>query len=121
MTGFIIPRVPVELLDPRSAEYFYETRKKRFGMELNEVERTTATEENWEKGRAPSKVVGEWLREKEGPYFLGDTVSYADFIFVGMLHFMRRIDEGLYKRYCEFDPAFEKLYDACGEWLKKET
>lgn len=90
-------------------------------MELNEVERTTATEENWEKGRAPSTVVGEWLREKDGPYFLGETVSYADFIFVGMLHFMRRIDEGLYKRYCEFDPAFETLYEACGEWLKNET
>lgn len=90
-------------------------------MELAEVARTTATEENWENTRAPSKVVGEWLREKEGPYFLGETVSYADFIFVGMLHFMRRIDEELYRRYCGFDKAFERLYEACGEWLKRDT
>ncbi|OAK98600.1 hypothetical protein IQ06DRAFT_294972 [Phaeosphaeriaceae sp. SRC1lsM3a] len=120
LAGFLIPRVPVEFLSERSAAYFYETRKKRFGMELSEVARTTATEENWEKGRAPAKKVGDWLREKEGPFFLGETVSYADFIFVGMLHFMRRIDEKLFERFCEFDPAFEKLYEACGEWLKKD-
>lgn len=118
--GFFIPRVPVELLNDRSAEYFYATRKERFGKELSEVARTLATEENWEKGREPAKQVGEWLREKEGPFFLGETVSYADFIFVGMLQMMKRIDEGLFKKFCEFDPAFEKVYEACGEWLKKD-
>ncbi|KAH7414085.1 hypothetical protein DE146DRAFT_16744 [Phaeosphaeria sp. MPI-PUGE-AT-0046c] len=121
LVGFFIPRVPVELLSERSAAYFYETRKKRFGMDLAEVGRTMATADKWEEGRAPCKKVGEWLREKEGPFFLGETVSYADFIFVGMLHMIKRIDEGLFKKFCEFDPAFEKLYEACGEWLQKDN
>jgi hypothetical protein len=70
---FFIPKVPVVLLNKSSADYFFETRKKAFGMELAEVERTQATDEQWEKARAPAKQAGDWLRKNGGPFFLGKT------------------------------------------------
>lgn len=73
LTGFFIPKVPVVLLNKPSADYFYETRKEKFGMPLSEVEKSMATQENWEKARVPAKEAGDWLREKGGPFFLGET------------------------------------------------
>jgi hypothetical protein len=73
LTGFFIPKVPARLLNERSATYFYEKRKERWGMDLRDIEKEWSTEEHWEKARAPVKEVGDWLREKGGPYFLGET------------------------------------------------
>lgn len=47
-------------------------------------------------------------------------VSYADFIFVSMLHFLKRVDEHVFKRYMELDEAFPKVYSACEQWLEKQ-
>lgn len=46
-------------------------------------------------------------------------MSYADFIFVSMLHFLKRIDEDVSKRYMALDEAFPKVYSACEQWLAK--
>ncbi|KAH7080389.1 glutathione S-transferas-like protein [Paraphoma chrysanthemicola] len=116
----LIPRVPIEFLNPISAEYFNRTRAERFGMTLPELERTKATEEGWEEAKAPAKEIGDWLREHEGPFFLGKTVSYADFIFLGFLAMVKRIDEKKFKRYLELDEAFPKLYEASKQWLEKD-
>jgi hypothetical protein len=70
---FFIPKVPVVLLNKSSADYFFKTREKHFGMELAEVERTLTTDEQWEKARAPAEKTAEWLRQNGGPFFLGET------------------------------------------------
>ncbi|CAI6341388.1 unnamed protein product [Periconia digitata] len=115
-----IPKV-VYLLNERSATYFNETREKIFGAPLSEIEKS-ANEEHWEQAKAPAKAVGDMLREHEGPFFLGEKVSYADFIFVSLLQMMKRINkEGLFDRYMALDPAFPKIFDACKPWLEKET
>jgi glutathione S-transferase len=120
LRGVFIPKVPTVLLNKRSADYFNETREKAFGMPLPEVEKQMATDEQWEKARAPAEKAGEWLRKYGGPFFLGETVSYADFIFVGMLTMMQRIDQGLFERFLAFDPAFPKLFEASKQWLEKD-
>ncbi|KAF1915049.1 hypothetical protein BDU57DRAFT_517833 [Ampelomyces quisqualis] len=120
LTGFVIPKVPLKILNERSAAYFNETRKQKFGMPLSEVEKTTMTEENWEKARRQVKQVGEWLRERGGPYFLGETVSYADFIFVGMLAMIKRLDDELFRRFLDFDEALPQLFEASKQWLEKD-
>jgi glutathione S-transferase len=73
LTGFVIPKVPKRVLNERSAVYFNETRKERFGMSLVEVEEKLATEEMWEEARGPVMEAAGWLRQKGGPYFLGET------------------------------------------------
>ena len=91
MVEHLIPKVPLLLLQ-RSADYFYETREQQFGAPLPEVEKT-AGEENWKKAEAPAKEAGDLLRKNGGPFFLGETVSYADFIFVSFLQFIKRVDK----------------------------
>ncbi len=47
-------------------------------------------------------------------------MSYADFIVVGFLQFYRRIDEPLFKKLISIEPVLGELYEACGEWLKRD-
>lgn len=118
LRAHIIPRVPW-LLPERSAAYFYETRKARFGKSLQDVA-SEAGEANWEEARAPAKKMGDLLRQHGGPFFLGNTVSYADFIFVSALHFFKRVDEAIFARVMGLDPAFEKVYAASKAWLARD-
>ena len=66
-----IPKV-VRLLSPRSAEYFEETRAKRFGAPLSEV-LENAGEDSWKKAEVPIRETGDLLRKHGGPFFLGET------------------------------------------------
>jgi hypothetical protein len=72
----LIPKVPRVLLNKVSADYFYLTREEKFGKPLEQVERE-ATEEQWEEMKPVSKDIGDLLREKGGPFFLGDTSKWA--------------------------------------------
>ena len=47
-------------------------------------------------------------------------VSYADLIFVGFLHFLKRVDTTLFDRFISIDPTFSRVYYASEEWLKKD-
>lgn len=39
---------------------------------------------------------------------------------MGMLAMIKRLDEGLFKKFLEFDDAFPKLFEASREWLEKD-
>jgi glutathione S-transferase len=116
----LIPKV-VHILNKPSQDFFYETREKMFGKPLQQVEADGATEECWERAVAPAKEAGDLLRKNGGPFFLGETVSYADFIFVSMLHCAKRVNDDVFKRILKLDEAFPKVYEACRVWLEKET
>jgi glutathione S-transferase len=116
----LIPKV-VHLLNKPSQDFFLETREKMFGKPLAQVEKEGATEECWERAKAPAKEAGDLLRAHGGPFFLGPTVSYADFIFVAMLHCAKRVDEGVFERILGLDESFPRVYEACAEWLERET
>jgi glutathione S-transferase len=80
LTGFVIPKVPKRVLNERSAVYFNETRKERFGMSLVEVEETTATGEKWEEARVAVLEAVKWLEGSGGPYFLGETGEFVSYV-----------------------------------------
>lgn len=67
----LIPKVP-NLLNKVSADYFYLTREEQFGKPLDQVGRE-AKEEEWDEMKPLAKNIGDLLREKNGPFFLGDT------------------------------------------------
>ncbi|KAL1791839.1 hypothetical protein ACET3X_009590 [Alternaria dauci] len=116
----LIPQVPVVMLNKPSADYYYETREKMFGKPLEQVEKDANAEECWEKAAAPAKEMGDLLRKNGGLYFLGQTVSYADFILVSMLHFIRRINEDYFRRVLALDDTFPNVFEASKQWLEKE-
>jgi glutathione S-transferase len=59
---------------------------------------------------------------RDGPFFMGQTVSYAGFILVGFLQFLKRLshDNDLFNRVVQVDQSFLVLYEACAEWLKRD-
>jgi len=117
----MIHRVPGELLNPRSQEYFDRTRCERLGVKnLEEFHEQKGGESAWEAARPALAHMAALLNEnKEGPYFMGKTPSYADFALVGMLQFYKRAGGETFERVCSADPAFKAVYDGCEQWLQR--
>jgi hypothetical protein len=76
LTAHIMPKVPRNLLNKESAEYFELTRAERFHMTLSQMEAEQANEECWEKAKKPAMEVAELLKKNGGPYFLGETGQF---------------------------------------------
>ncbi|KAF7553778.1 hypothetical protein G7Z17_g3377 [Cylindrodendrum hubeiense] len=92
--------VPRELLSERGVEYWYSTRQERAGMPLEQLDKECGGQIAWNAGQPILHEVEALLKEsQDGPFFLGKTVSYADFVWVGFLIFMQRIGgiDELYK------------------------
>ncbi|EUC37602.1 hypothetical protein COCCADRAFT_85213 [Bipolaris zeicola 26-R-13] len=120
LVPLVLTQVPDVLLNEPSAKYFLETRKKTFGKPLDQVRAEADVETCWAAAAGPAKEVGDLLREKEGPFFLGETVSYADFIFVTLLQMFKRIDQRVFERYMALDETFPKVFEACQPWMEKQ-
>ncbi|KAJ4987959.1 hypothetical protein SVAN01_06534 [Stagonosporopsis vannaccii] len=118
----LLPTIP-SFLPERSQEYFHRTREAAFGKSLPEVhkEALASADEGWKKTEEPLKEVADLLRKHDGPFFLGETVSYADFIFVSALYFVRRIDEQAFQKIVSFDPTLSKIYEAASQWFAKDN
>ncbi|KAF3000214.1 hypothetical protein E8E13_007113 [Curvularia kusanoi] len=117
-----LPYVPT-ILPERSQEYFYKTRTAAFGKPISEVHKEALAngEEGWKKTEEALAEVVDLLKKHDGPFFLGQTVSYADFIFTSMLYFVKRLDQGTFDRMVSYDPAFSKLFEASSQWFAKDN
>jgi glutathione S-transferase len=115
------PRIPRTILNERSVSYFSETRAKRFGMTLDELEKSDqGGEAAWEAALPHLQELAQMLKENGGPYFMGATVSYADFIVTAFLQFWKRVAPDLFDRLVKVDEAFPNLYASCEEWLERD-
>lgn len=104
--GNYIPQIPKRLLNEASVPYWYRTREAKFGMTLDALEEAEGGSKGWATAAPLLQQVTAWLKEKsEGPFFEGETVSYADFVWAGFLIFFRRIG----------DDKFSALLDATGD------
>lgn len=122
----VMPRIPPTLLNARSAEYFEETRAKRFGMSLKDLAKSDKAGEAAWKGAEPSiKQLAEILKEKPGVFVLGEEVSFADFVIGGMFHMLRLLDNDgdgdLYGRLVKQDEAFAKHCQAVSAFFERDT
>jgi glutathione S-transferase len=76
-----LPRVPEVALNPPSAEYFIRTRSADFGKPLAEVAPTgTAKEKHFSDWQKQLSKAARLYGLSDGPFLLGETVSYADLI-----------------------------------------
>jgi len=118
-----VARIPAKVLNEASARYFSETREKRFGMPLPELAQSEKAQNAWTNAQPGIDELKAILHEhEEGPYVMGKTVSFADFIVAGLWRFVEILDEGgdLFERGMKMDEAFTKHYEACGEWLRRD-
>ena len=123
LSPVFLPRVPRDILNERSIYYFQKTRQEKFGMLLDELEKSEKGGENaWKNATPHLSELAKLLKENGGPFFSGRTVSYADFIVVGFFQSLKRLsyDDDLFGRATEVDPSFLVLYEACTEWLKRD-
>ncbi|KAK3707824.1 hypothetical protein LTR37_011826 [Vermiconidia calcicola] len=119
-----MPRIPGRLLNPRSAEYFRESRAKRFGMSLEELGKSEKAGENaWKNAEPHMNELKNILNEnKDGPYVLGSSPSFADMIIAGLWVFVKKLDNDgdLYDRGMKFDPSFSEHVKACQKWVERD-
>ena len=83
---FSLPGTLNLIVDSESREYFHRSRTIMFGKDLKEM---TPQGEAWdvaikelEKG---FNAIDQWILKSGGPYVMGDTPSFADFVLAGFL------------------------------------
>ena len=114
-----VPRVQREVLNPPSAEYFKRTREARFGKSLEELAK--GADEAWETSKPHIEEIAAMLKEDEsGPYFMGKTVSYADFVLVSWMKMFDRIGQ-MGPILAVDDKAFGTVYEACKKWFERDN
>lgn len=68
-----LPRVPVNLLNERSSEYFHRTREQGIGKPLTQFMKEEGGEEAWVEALPAIKALGELVKKNGGPYVMGKT------------------------------------------------
>lgn len=93
--GTIVPiflnQVPKRILADGSLEYWYKTRNEFFGVPVEELEETKGGEVAWNEAEPVLRETTALLKQTDGPFFLGTTVSYADLVWGSVLLFSERI------------------------------
>ena len=114
-------------LTEKSASWFAEDRKKRFGGDVFELSAAHGGEAMWKAGEAPGgafeklKEVLTKHRKDSGPFVLGSEVSYGDFVAASLFEAFESVDTKMYDRFMSFDDSFKKLHEACRPWLQRDN
>lgn len=119
--GHYIPKIPVRLLNDASVPYWYRTREAKFGMKLDALD--AAEGGDWAKAAPLLREVTRWLGEEEGPFFMGDTASYADFVWAGFLIFFRRVGNDKFAALLEAtgdEQVHRRLLEAVEPWSRRD-
>ena len=116
----LVPRMPVECWAGPTIAFGIEARTKTFGMPLHELEARFGGEPAWQKAMSGLQRLADILNyDLSGPFCLGATPSYADFLIVAFLEWCRCAGGGCFERIVGFDKAFLELYIACDPWLRR--
>lgn len=121
--GNYIPQIPKRLLNEASVPYWYRTREEKVGMKLDALEDTEGGDKAWAQAAPLLHQVTDWLNENDGPFFMGDTVSYADFVWAGFLIFFRRVGQDGFRALLENSgdaQAHQNLLSAVEPWSKRD-
>lgn len=118
-------RLPDMLLTPESAKWYHEARTRLIGASLYDLRDSPDLGEGvaWKNAEPTFAVLKEFLSENpEGPYAMGQQVSYADFVLLGFWKILGKIDvEGdLFGRVMEMDRKFEEHERACRKFCEKD-
>ncbi|EKM75008.1 hypothetical protein AGABI1DRAFT_116585 [Agaricus bisporus var. burnettii JB137-S8] len=83
---FFFPKAG-NVLNKPSDDYFAATRAKMFGMSMADFEpKGEARVEAWKKVKDAFDTLESWMKKTPGPFFMGETVSFADFVIGGLLN-----------------------------------
>ncbi|KAJ6171303.1 hypothetical protein N7470_000370 [Penicillium chermesinum] len=114
--GSIIPR-EINILSPRSQEYFRRTREAAFRKPLEEDE-----DQSWATIDGQLQAVSDLIQtnKADGPFILGAKPSYSDFFLAGNLQCARVVDEGVFQRIARYS-GFRGIYEACLPYMENRA
>ncbi|KAL8851802.1 MAG: hypothetical protein Q9221_003316 [Calogaya cf. arnoldii] len=93
---------------------------KEFMLAKVDLDSLVGGDEVWEAAKPILTAIGALVKEKGGPFILGDTASYADFVLVSGMHAFGRADSKILEKWVEIEPACGRLYDASKQWLERD-
>jgi glutathione S-transferase len=113
----VMPR-ELNILSPRSQEYFRRTCEATLGHPLEDL--LDQEENSWNSLADRICAVGELMQtnKADGAFVLGAQPSYTDFFIAGSLQSARMIDEGVFHRNTKF-PGYREIYEACLPYMDK--
>jgi glutathione S-transferase len=116
----LMPR-EVDILSPRSQEYFRRTREASLGHPLEDLLDADKEERDWNEADDGMRAVGELMRthQADGPFVLGARPSYTDFFIAGSLQSARMVYEGSFQRKVKH-PGYKEIYEACLPYMEKK-
>lgn len=118
-----VPRVATQLLGEESLEYFLTTRQEDVGMPLDDFKKQHGPGA-FERCEPFAREITALLNESSsGPYFMGDTISYTDLMWAGILLFFKRLGNEVYQEVLRATgeaEAHTRLLDALSPWTKRD-
>ena len=119
----LVPRVPKVLLNDASLDHWYTTREAAVGMTVDEYEKTGGPggANVWKEAEPALKQVTALLMETDGPFFMSNQVSYADFMWASLLNFWKKLGEldRLLETAGEKE-AHLKLLEGVSQWAERD-
>ncbi|KAI1822876.1 putative glutathione S-transferase [Xylaria intraflava] len=96
----VIPNYILEapkLLNEVNHSYWHETRSQWVGMPLEQFVKERGGPKAYEAAAPHLKAMTALLKEKGGPFFMGQNISYTDFVHAGFLIMFRWLGDGVFK------------------------
>jgi glutathione S-transferase len=122
LTPIYVPGVAQRLLGNESLDFFHTTRQKDVGMPLHEYQKQHGPRA-YERAEPFAREMTALLNEtSSGPYFLGDTVSYTDFIWAAILLFWKTLGDDTFQEVLKITGDTEthtKFLDALSPWTER--
>lgn len=120
-----MPRIGRDMIVEESYDWFQKARAERFGMPLDELEKTKGGDQAWEATRPGLTELRQFMKEHkqdDGPFVLGSQVCYADFLIVSTMEALRRIGDDLYEKLVKRsgDDSLRQLHEACQKWMEDD-
>lgn len=121
LSGSIMPR-EINILSPRSQEYFRRTREASIDRRLEDVLDLAKEEQDWLAIDPELRAVGELMQtnKAEGPFVLGAKPTYTDFFIAGALQSARMVHEDTFQRFVKY-PGYKDIYEGCRPYMERNN
>lgn len=121
----VFHQVPLSILNEASHPHWYKTREVRAGKPLDQFFQEEGGQKAWDNAKPHIDEVTALLKENSsGPYFMGETITYTDFVWAGFLIFIQRIEldefQQLLKTIGADSDVHTKLLLALGPWSLRD-
>ena len=122
LSPIYVPGVAQNILGDASLDYFLATRQEDVGMPLYDYKKQHSPGA-FERAEPFAREMTSLLNEtSSGPYFLGDTVSYTDFMWAGILLFFKCLGNEEYQEVLKRSGDAEthtKFLNALSLWTRR--